>query len=102
CWKEPMMLRQPLALTVFVAAAASAPLGLAPASAQTAEPAVTVFRDARTDPYDLTNLYGFNHAPSVTRLEGERVMVVWFSGPYEASVHQSVIGAISEDGGRSW
>jgi sialidase-1 len=61
-----------------------------------------VFEDSHTDPYDRTNLYGFNHAASVTLLGGERVMAVWFSGPFEGSVHQLILGAVSEDGGKSW
>jgi hypothetical protein len=61
-----------------------------------------VFEDSHTDPYDRTNYYGFNHAASVTVLAGERVMAAWFSGPFEASVHQLILGAISTDGGKSW
>ncbi len=61
-----------------------------------------VFEDSRTDPYDRANYYGFNHAASVTVLGGERVMAVWFSGPFEGSVHQVILGAVSEDGGKSW
>lgn len=83
-------------------AASFAAMPFGPTLAQTVEPAVTVFRDARTDPYDRTNYYGFNHAPSVTHLGNGRVMAAWFSAPYEASVHQLIVGAISEDGGRSW
>jgi predicted neuraminidase len=61
-----------------------------------------VFQPDKTDPYDLTNLYGFNHAPSVTMLADGRLMVAWFSGPYEASVHQVILSATSDDGGKSW
>ena len=66
------------------------------------ESRTVVFEDSHTDPYDRTNLYGFNHAASVTGLGGERVMAVWFSGPFEGSVHQLILGAVSEDGGKSW
>jgi hypothetical protein len=61
-----------------------------------------VFEYGKNDPYDRANLYGFNHAASVTVLAGDRVMAVWFSGPFEASVHQLILGAVSEDGGKSW
>lgn len=29
-------------------------------------------------------------------------MSVWFSGPFEGSVHQVILGAVSEDGGKTW
>ena len=29
-------------------------------------------------------------------------MAVWFSGPFEGSVHQVILGAVSEDGGETW
>ena len=61
-----------------------------------------VFEYDRSDPYDLKNLYGFNHAPSVTLLADGRLLVAWFSGPYEASVHQVILGTYSSDGGKSW
>lgn len=61
-----------------------------------------VFADPHTDPYDRANQYGLNHAASVTSLGDDRVMAVWFSGPFEGSVHQVLLGAISEDGGKSW
>lgn len=61
-----------------------------------------VFEYDRSDPYDLKNLYGFNHAPSVTLMADGRLLVAWFSGPYEASVHQVILGTYSSDGGKSW
>jgi len=61
-----------------------------------------VFADSHTDPYDRANRFGLNHAASITSLGGDRVMAVWFSGPFEGSVHQALLGAISEDGGRTW
>ena len=64
--------------------------------------ASVVFRYARDDPYDRQNLYGFNHAPSVVSLPDGRLLAAWFSGPFEASVHQAILGAYSADGGRTW
>jgi len=61
-----------------------------------------VFADSHTDPYDRANRFGMNHAASVTSLGGDRVMAVWFSGPFEGSVHQVLLGAISTDGGKTW
>ena len=61
-----------------------------------------VFEDPHTDPYDRANSFGFNHAPSVTALGGERLMCVWFSGPFEGSVHQAILGSMSDDGGKTW
>ncbi len=62
----------------------------------------SVFDYPKTDPYDLTNLYGFNHAPSITRLADGRLLSAWFSGPYEGSVHQLIFGCYSSDDGRAW
>ncbi|MEX0612103.1 MAG: sialidase family protein [Pirellulales bacterium] len=61
-----------------------------------------VFDYGNYDPYDRANLYGFNHAPSVTRVDGKRIQAAWFSGPYEGSIHQVILGAASEDGGHTW
>jgi predicted neuraminidase len=61
-----------------------------------------VFAYSRSDPYDRENLYGFNHAPSVTVLPDGRLLAAWFSGPFEASIHQLLLGAYSADGGRTW
>lgn len=61
-----------------------------------------VFAYPQNDPYDRANRFGFNHAPSVTRLPDGRLMAVWFSGPYEGSVHQVIAGSYSDDGGRTW
>ena len=66
------------------------------------ESQTVVFKDSHSDPYDRGNYFGFNHAPSVTVLGGERVMSVWFSGPFEGSVDQVILGAVSEDGGKTW
>lgn len=49
-----------------------------------------VFNYPNADPYDRNNDYGFNHAPSVTRLSDGRLLAAWFSGPFEASVHQVI------------
>lgn len=62
----------------------------------------TVFKYERSDPYDLQNLYGFNHAPSIVRLPDGRLLAAWFSGPFEASVHQVVLSATSADEGKTW
>lgn len=62
----------------------------------------TVYRHPASDPYGLKNLYGFNHAPSVVALPDGALLAAWFSGPFEASVHQVILGARSTDGGKSW
>jgi predicted neuraminidase len=61
-----------------------------------------VFTYPLIDPYDRANLYGFNHAPSVATLPDGRLLCVWFSGPFEASVHQVILAAVSPDQGRTW
>jgi predicted neuraminidase len=61
-----------------------------------------VFNIPQTDPYDPSNHYGFNHAPSVVRMPDGRLFCAWFSAPYEASVHQVILAADSDDGGRTW
>jgi hypothetical protein len=61
-----------------------------------------VFDHGNYDPYDLTNLHGFNHGTSVVATPGGGLMAAWFSGPFEASVHQSITASRSDDGGRTW
>jgi len=61
-----------------------------------------VFNYPQTDPYDPTNHYGFNHAPSVATLPDGRLLCTWFSGPFEASVDQVILAAFSSDQGRTW
>jgi predicted neuraminidase len=61
-----------------------------------------VFQYPHSDPYDRGNVYGFNHAPSVAALPDGRLLAAWFSGPYEGSVHQVILGAFSSDGGETW
>ena len=62
----------------------------------------TVYKHPHEDPYDLQNRFGFNHGPSVVLLPDERLLAAWFSGPFEASVHQAILGCYSSDGGQSW
>jgi predicted neuraminidase len=101
------MLKAGWLVTVVV----SLPLAYLPTAA--AQPAATqpapqlistsqVFRYPLTDPYDLKNLYGFNHAPSIVRLPDGRLLTTWFSGPFEASVHQLILASCSADGGVTW
>ena len=61
-----------------------------------------VFSYPHKNPYDRSNHYGFNHAPSIARLDDGRLLCVWFSGPFEASVHQVILASYSFDGGRNW
>ena len=61
-----------------------------------------VFEHPHADPYDLNNRHGFNHGPSVTVLPDGRLACAWFSGPFEASVHQAILGSYSSDGGKTW
>lgn len=66
-----------------------------------------VFDYGNYDPYDRANLYGFNHAPSVTRvdrdsLQSDQLQTAWLSGAYEASSQQVILGATSDDGGQTW
>lgn len=61
-----------------------------------------VFMYPHTNPYDPTNLYGFNHAPSVATLPDGRLLCVWYSSPYEASANQVIFAALSSDEGRTW
>ncbi len=62
----------------------------------------SVFDYPNADPYDLKNLYGFNHAPSITRLADGRLLSAWFTGPYEGSVHQLIFGCYGSADGRKW
>jgi predicted neuraminidase len=61
-----------------------------------------VFRYEKGDPYDLQNLYGFNHAASIAALPDGRLLAAWFSGPFEASVHQVILASYSSDKGLTW
>jgi hypothetical protein len=61
-----------------------------------------IFKSPSKDPYDLKNLYGFNHATSVVTLPDGRLLAAWFSGPFEASVHQLILASYSSDRGKTW
>jgi Neuraminidase (sialidase) len=97
---------------MFAARWAIAGVGFLSLTAQAASPPpapritvlhrATIFVHPASDPYDLRNLHGFNHAPSVVALPGGRLLAAWFSGPFEASVHQVILGAFSADQGRTW
>jgi sialidase-1 len=62
----------------------------------------TIFQHTGSDPKDPANATGFNHAPSITRLPDGRLLVVWFSGPFEGSSRQRIANAWSSDKGRTW
>ncbi|MBK9169525.1 MAG: exo-alpha-sialidase, partial [Bryobacterales bacterium] len=78
-----------------------APL-LAPAGSVTILERATVFTHTGTNPRDAANATGFNHAPSVTVLPDGRILTAWFSGPFEGSARQKILGAASSDHGRTW
>lgn len=61
-----------------------------------------VFLHPSSDPYARDNYRGFNHAPSIAALPDGRLLTAWFSGPFEASVDQLILGSYSSDGGKSW
>jgi predicted neuraminidase len=71
-------------------------------AAPTLQSRSVVFNYPETDPYDLANRYGFNHAPSVVRLANGDLMCVWFSGPYEGAVNQVILASRSRDGVLTW
>ncbi|MCI0628746.1 MAG: glycoside hydrolase [Acidobacteria bacterium] len=61
-----------------------------------------VFIHPASDIKDPANRNGFNHAPSVTLLPDGRLLAVWFSGPFEGSLRQSLMGSYSSDHGFTW
>jgi predicted neuraminidase len=61
-----------------------------------------VYLHPSSDPYDCNDHYGFNHAPSIVLLPDGRLLVAWFSGPFEASVNQVILGSYSSDQGATW
>jgi predicted neuraminidase len=61
-----------------------------------------IFKAPSKDPYELKNLHGFNHATSVVTLPDGRLLAAWFSGPFEASVHQVILASYSSDKGKTW
>jgi hypothetical protein len=88
-------------------AGASSAIGGSPARKAVSGPPkilsrATVFTHPSSDPYARDNYYGFNHAASVTTLSDGRLLSAWFSGPFEASVDQVILGSYSSDGGRTW
>jgi predicted neuraminidase len=62
----------------------------------------TVYRHPYSDPYDPKNTTGFNHAANVAVMPDGRLVAMWFSGAYEASVNQLVLVSYSANDGRSW
>ncbi len=61
-----------------------------------------IFNYPETDPYDPTNRYGYNHAPSIVTLANGDLLCAWFSGPYEAAVNQVILASRSRDHGLTW
>ena len=61
-----------------------------------------VYQHPNADPYDRNNRFGFNHAPSATFLADGRLLTAWFSGPFEGSVDQVILGSYSSDQGKTW
>ena len=89
-------------LALIAPADASAQTESPPKSGLRIESRSVVFAYPNDDPYDRFNLYGFNHAPSVVRMADGELLCAWFSGTYEASVHQVILGAYARDDGRTW
>ena len=93
------------ALLASLLMAGTAPSALAQQKKQTPGHVLsyaTVFSHPSSDPYARDNFRGFNHAPSVVLLPDGRLLAAWFSGPFEASVDQVILGSYSDDGGKSW
>jgi predicted neuraminidase len=63
---------------------------------------VEVFSDPVTDPYDPADRFGFNHAPSITKLANGDLLCAWFSGAFEGAVNQLILASRSHDGGKTW
>ncbi|MFB3904609.1 MAG: exo-alpha-sialidase [Acidobacteriota bacterium] len=91
-----------MALLAVVLLLAASRLAAATSQAPQIVSRSTVFAHPAADPYDRTNRHGFNHAPSVVGLPDGRLMAAWFSGPFEASVHQAILASFSSDGGVNW
>ena len=98
CWASSVRLLGYAAVLLLLARASSAKVPPEAVVLSTGD----VYAYDKADPYDLGNLYGFNHAPSVTLLPDGRLLTAWFSGPYEASVHQVILGSYSSDQGQTW
>jgi len=98
----PILFHRDIALVVATSILTGLAIAEEPSVPLQIESRSIVFNYPQTDPYDRSNLYGFNHAPSVARLPDGRLLCVWFSGPHEASVHQVILAAFSSDQGRTW
>jgi len=90
------------ALAVIACLAASKPVGAQATTAPRILSKSVVYSHPSSDPYDCSDHYGFNHAPSVVLLPDGRLLAAWFSGPYEASVNQVILGSYSSDQGATW
>jgi predicted neuraminidase len=91
--RVPLAILLVLGLTAFAAS---------PAQTVSVLSRSTVYTHPSADPYDRANRFGFNHAPSVTLLADGRLLAAWFSGPFEASVDQVILGTYSSDQGKTW
>jgi len=90
------------AAAILVFCALALPVSADEESGLTLASKSVVFDYGNADPFDRGNLYGFNHAASVTLLPNGDLLAAWFSGPFEGSVHQVIYGCRSSDGGKTW
>jgi sialidase-1 len=100
--REKVMLALPLGLFCLLMVAGSIEAREGEGTKAVLLSSSPVFIHENGDPYDLDNRFGFNHGPSVVTLPDGRLLAAWFSGPYEASVHQVILGSFSSDGGLNW
>jgi sialidase-1 len=61
-----------------------------------------VYQHPPAEPDGKTNVQGFNHGPSIILLPDGRLMVAWFSAPFEGADSQKILHAFSSDAGRTW
>ena len=62
----------------------------------------TVFVHAGSNPYARDADWNFNHAPSVVLMPDNRLLTMWFSGPWEGHHLQALLASYSSDGGKTW
>jgi predicted neuraminidase len=62
----------------------------------------TVFTHKGVDPYSREAAYNHNHVPSITRLPNGKLLVAWYSGPWEGHYWQTILGSYSSDNGETW
>lgn len=61
-----------------------------------------IFAHTGENPYSRNAINNYNHAPSVTLTADDKLLVAWFSAPWESHWWQQILTSSSIDGGKTW